>query len=153
MTTGKRGLSAVLIVLAMSVAATIYAAAASADPSHNIQDPVSLTCSDSTSFVVSPGTVTNRSHQAFVVDWSSILVAKYLAFTDATGTQVFFDTGRGLRTHHLLGRCRRRLHDHRPRLRHPAELTVRSRGMSGGANATAAHRLCCSRHRERFRAD
>ena len=96
MTTGKRGLAAVLIVLAMSVAATIYAAAASADPSHNIQEPVSLTCSDSTSFVVSPGTVTNRSHQAFVVDSSSILVAKYLAFTDATGTQVFFDTGRGL---------------------------------------------------------
>ena len=96
MTTGKRGLSAVLIVLAMSVAATIYAAAASADPSHNIQEPVTLTCSDSTSFVVSPGTVTNRSHQAFVIDSSSILVAKYLAFSDATGTQVFFDTGRGL---------------------------------------------------------
>jgi hypothetical protein len=96
MTTGKRGLAAVLIVLAMSVAATIYAAAASADPSHNIQDPVNLTCSDGTSFVVSPGTVTNRSHQAFVVDSSSILVAKYLAFTDASGTEVFFDTARGL---------------------------------------------------------
>jgi len=97
MTTGKRGLAAVLIVLAMSVAATVYAAAASADPSHNIQDPTTLTCSDGTSFVVSPGTVTNRSHQAFVVDSSSILVTKYLAFTDATGTQVFFDTARGLR--------------------------------------------------------
>ena len=97
MTRGKRGLAAALIVLAMSVAATIYAAAASADPSHNIQDPTTLTCSDGTSFVVSPGTVTNRSHQAFVVDSSSILVTKYLAFTDASGTQVFFDTARGLR--------------------------------------------------------
>jgi hypothetical protein len=46
--------------------------------------------------VVSLGTVTNRSHQAFVVDSSSILVTKYLAFTDATGTQVLFDTARGL---------------------------------------------------------
>ena len=96
MTSGKRGLAAVLLVLAMSVAAIIYATAALADPSHNIQDPTTLTCSDGTSFVVSPGTVTNRSHQGFVVDSSSILVVKYLAFTDASGTQVFFDTAQGL---------------------------------------------------------
>jgi hypothetical protein len=97
MSRGKRGLAAVLIMLAMSVAATIYAAGAWADPSHNIQDPTTLTCSDGTSFVVSPGTVTNQSHQAFVVDSASILVAKYLAFTDASGTQVLFDTAGGVR--------------------------------------------------------
>lgn len=96
MSRGKRGLAAVLLVGAMAMGATIWATAASADPSHNIQQPTELTCDDGTSFIVSPGTVTNRSHQGFVVSSTSILVATYLAFTDVTGTQVFFDTARGV---------------------------------------------------------
>ena len=96
MSRGRRGLAAVLLVAAMSVGVTIWTTAASADPSHNIQQPTTLTCDDGTSFVVSPGTVTNRSHQGFVVSSTSILVAKYLAFTDVNGTQVFFDTARGI---------------------------------------------------------
>jgi hypothetical protein len=96
MSRGKRGLAAVLLVAAMSVGVTIWTTAASADPSHNIQQPTTLTCDDGTSFVVSPGTVTNQSHQGFVVSSTSILVAKYLAFTDVNGTQIFFDTARGI---------------------------------------------------------
>jgi hypothetical protein len=92
----KRALVAVLIVLAVATGATIFTTAAVADPSHNIQDPATLTCDDGTTFVVSPGTVTNRSHQAFVIDSTSIFVAKYLAFTDINGTLVFFDTAQGL---------------------------------------------------------
>jgi hypothetical protein len=96
MSRGKGRIAAVLLAVAMAVGGTIWATAASADPSHNIQQPVNLTCDNGTSFVVNPGTVTNRSHQAFVVSSTSILVAKYLAFTDANGTQVFFDTAQGL---------------------------------------------------------
>jgi hypothetical protein len=93
---GTRRLVAVLAVLAASASCTIFAAAALADPSHNIQAPQTLTCDNNTSVVVNPGTVTNRSHEAFVVGSTSILVAKYLAFTDVTGTVVVFDTAPGL---------------------------------------------------------
>jgi hypothetical protein len=92
---GKHRLAAVLVVIA-TVSAMTFVTAASADPSHNIQDPATLTCTNGRTFVVNPGTVTNQSHQAFVVDSTSILVAKYLAFSDASGTEVFFDTARGL---------------------------------------------------------
>jgi hypothetical protein len=52
--------------------------------------------------VVNPGTVTNQSHQAFVISSNgtisptSILVVNYLAVSDSTGTFVIFDTAPGL---------------------------------------------------------
>ncbi len=92
----KHALLAVLIVLTVAAAATIFTTAAVADPSHNIQDPLTLTCDNNTTVVVSPGTLPNRSHQAFDVNSTSIFVANYLAFTDVSGTIVIFDTARGL---------------------------------------------------------
>lgn len=92
----KRALVAVPIVLTVAAAATIFTTAAVADPSHNIQDPVTLTCDNNTTVVINPGTLPNRSHQAFDVDSTSIFVANYLAFTDVTGTTVVFDTAQGL---------------------------------------------------------
>jgi hypothetical protein len=79
-----------------------FVSAASADPSHNIQSPITLACDNGQTVVVNPGTETNRSHVAFVLSSSgtisstSISVANYLAITDSTGTVVIFDTGSGL---------------------------------------------------------
>jgi hypothetical protein len=80
----------------------VFVSAVSADPSHNIQSPQTLACDNGATVVVSPGTVTNRSHEAFVISSSgtisstSISVVNYLAFTDSTGTFVVFDTAPGL---------------------------------------------------------
>jgi len=92
----KRALTAMLVVLAVAAATTIFTTVAVADPSHNIPDPTTLTCDNNTTIVVNTGTVTNQSHQAFVVDSTSIFVAKYFALTDVDGTFVLFDTARGL---------------------------------------------------------
>ena len=78
------------------VAAAAFATAALADPSHNIQAPETLTCSNGTTVVVNPGTLTNQSHEGFVVGSTSILVVNYVAITDSTGTTVFFDTAPAL---------------------------------------------------------
>jgi hypothetical protein len=73
-----------------------FASTANADPSHNVQLPATLNCDDGSTVVVNPGTVTNRSHQAFVIGSNSIYVTNYLAVTDSTGSFVLFDTARGL---------------------------------------------------------
>jgi hypothetical protein len=91
----KRALLAVLAVLALATGA-IFATAAVADPSHNIQDPQTLACDNGMTIVVNPGTVTNRSHEAFVIDSTSIFVVNYFAFDDGSGTIVLFDTAQGL---------------------------------------------------------
>ncbi len=57
---------AVLLLLAtLLVAAAAFATAALADPSHNIQAPETLTCSNGTTVVVNPGTLKNQSHEGF----------------------------------------------------------------------------------------
>jgi hypothetical protein len=93
---GKRRLAAVLVRFAVLAGAMIFAAAALADPSHNVLPNQPLACDNNTNVVVNPGTLTNQSHEGFVVDSTSILVINYLAFTDITGTQVVFDTASGL---------------------------------------------------------
>jgi len=91
---------ALIAALAMSCLALV--SSASADPSHNVQSSATLTCDNGLTVVVNPGTMTNRSHVAFVISSSggisstSISVATYLAFTDSTGTTVIFDTSFGL---------------------------------------------------------
>jgi hypothetical protein len=99
---GNRGFAAVLVVLALMAGATIFAPAASADPSHNVFPPQPLTCDNNTAVVVNPGTLTNQAHEGFVIGSTSIFVIKYLAFTDNSGTLVFFDTGPGLTTQGLV---------------------------------------------------
>jgi hypothetical protein len=85
-----------LALLAALVAAAVISAAASADPSHNVQGPQTLKCSDGRTVVINPGTVTNRSHEGFDVNSNSILVVNYVAFTDATGTLVIVDNPQAL---------------------------------------------------------
>jgi len=92
----------VTAVAALVLGGMAFVSAASADPSHNIQSPITLACDNGQTVVVNPGTETNRSHVAFVLSSSgtisstSISVANYLAITDSTGTVVIFDTGSGL---------------------------------------------------------
>jgi hypothetical protein len=96
MTRGNRGFAAVLVVLALLTGATIFATAALADPSHNVFPPQPLTCDNNTAVVVNPGTLTNQAHEGFVIGPASVFVIKYLAFTDNSGTLVFFDAAPGL---------------------------------------------------------
>jgi hypothetical protein len=87
---------------ALILSGVVFVSAVSADPSHNIQSPQTLTCDNGLTVVVNPGTVTNRSHEAFVISSNgtisstSISVVNYLAFTDSTGTFVVLDTAPGL---------------------------------------------------------
>jgi hypothetical protein len=85
-----------LALIAALVAAAVVSSAAVADPSHNIQAPQTLTCDNGATVVVNPGTVTNRSHEGFVVGSNSILVVNYVAFTDATGTFVVLNSPQAL---------------------------------------------------------
>lgn len=86
----------VIVLVATTIATVAAAAPAYADPSHNVQAPLTQSCDNNTTVVINPGTVTNRSHQAFVVGSSSIFVVNRLAFTDGTDTFVVFDTAPGL---------------------------------------------------------
>jgi hypothetical protein len=90
------------LLVATTIAAAAAAAPAGADPSHNIAEPTLLTCSDGTSVLVNPGTVTNQSHQAFVIGSSSIMVVNRLAFTNGPDTFVIFDTAPGLNSQGLV---------------------------------------------------
>ncbi len=78
-----------------------FASAASADPTHNTSAVALALCDNNEEVLLNFGTVTNRSHQAFVlassgtISSNSIYVIQYLAFTDSTGTSVIFDTAPG----------------------------------------------------------
>ena len=87
----KRSIALVSIGLALLVATS-----AAADPGGpNVQQNVILTCSNGTTVVVNGGTVPNQSHQVFVVDSTSILVANYLSATADGTTIVLFDSAPG----------------------------------------------------------
>jgi hypothetical protein len=79
-----------------------------ADPSHNTSAVILAGCDHGEQVLLNFGTVTNRSHQAFVIASSgavaanSIYVIDYLAFTDTAGTSVIFDTAEGLRNQDLV---------------------------------------------------
>jgi hypothetical protein len=96
------------LVLGLLMVALSLPTAAGADPSHNVSPPLTFTCADGQSVVINPGTVTNRSHQAFVIrsdgtiSSTSIFVIKYLALSDSTGTLVLFDTAPGLSSQGLV---------------------------------------------------
>jgi hypothetical protein len=85
---------ALLFVLALAL---VFASAATADPSGpNVQDDVTYLCNGEP-IVLNGGTLTNRSHQAFVVGSSSILVATSAVLETPDGeTIVFFDTAPGI---------------------------------------------------------
>lgn len=85
----------VLAVLA-AVAATIAPTGALADPSGpNIQENWTLTCGGQT-VITNGGTVTNASHQAFVVGSDSVFVLNYFAVTIGTDTFVLINSAQGL---------------------------------------------------------
>ena len=83
-------------LLGSLVVALAYCAAANADPSHNLGPTITYSCDNGTTVVVSTGTLTNHSHQAFAIDSTSIFVANYVAVTDSSGTAVLWDTAPGL---------------------------------------------------------
>jgi hypothetical protein len=84
----------------------VFASASRADPSHNTSAVALAFCDNGEEVLLNFGTVTNRSHQSFVLASSgsgtisadSIYVVQYLAFTDSTGTSVVFDTAPGLKS-------------------------------------------------------
>ena len=86
----------VIALLAALLAAAAVSSSALADPSHNVLPTTTLTCDNGATVVVNPGTVTNRSHEGFVVGSTSIMVVNYVAFTDATGTLVVVDSAPAL---------------------------------------------------------
>jgi len=79
-----------------------------ADPSHNTSAVILAGCDNGERILLNFGTLTNRSHQAFViassgaVDVNSIYVIDYLAFSDSAGTSVIFDTAHGLQDQGLV---------------------------------------------------
>jgi hypothetical protein len=86
-------LATVALAVALAVAVP---SAAMADPSGpNVQQNVDVTCSNGKAFVGNGGTLTNESHQAFVVDSTSIFVLSYLALATEGQTYVIFDTAPG----------------------------------------------------------
>ncbi len=96
MSRGKLALANVLIALGVLGVTAIFATGALADPSHNIQAPQQLTCDNNTTVVINPGTVTNLSHEGFVVGSTSIFVVNYVAFTNGTETDVLIDSANAL---------------------------------------------------------
>jgi len=96
MSRGKLALANVLIVLGVPGVTAIFATGALADPSHNIQAPQQLTCDNNTTVVINPGTVTNLSHEGFVVGSTSIFVVNYVAFTNGTETDFLIDSANAL---------------------------------------------------------
>src|SRR5215207_8090863 len=85
-----------------------YPWAASADPSHNVNAPLTFTCDNGESVVINPGTVTNQSRQAFVISSdgtissTSIFVINLLAYSDGTNTLVLLNSAPGLTTQGLV---------------------------------------------------
>jgi hypothetical protein len=96
------------VVLALLAAALTYTTAAGADPSHNVNAPLTFACDNGQSVVINPGTVTNQSRQAFVISSdgtissTSIFVFNYLALSDSTGTLVLINSAPGLTSQGLV---------------------------------------------------
>jgi hypothetical protein len=83
-----------------------FPTSAVADPGGpNLQQSITLTCSDGTHPTVNPGTATNRGRVAWVTTNNGINVTAYLAFTDGTNTFVLFDSKKGLQAHQTLVTC------------------------------------------------
>ena len=91
-----------LAVLAL-LAATLFPATAPADPSGPNVNPENwtLTCGGQT-VVVNTGTLTNASHQSFVVTSTSIFVINYFAVTIGSDTFVLIDAAPGLNRQSLV---------------------------------------------------
>lgn len=85
---------AILFVLALAL---VFTSAATADPSGpNVQGNLTFTC-DGQQVVMNGGTLTNQSHQLFVVGVPSIFVAQSaIVLTPDGETIVFFDTAPGI---------------------------------------------------------
>ena len=90
-------LATLTVAFAVAVAPT-----ALADPSGpNVQENLTLTC-DGQTVVTNGGTVTNASHQAFVVGSESIFVVNYFAVTIGADTFVLVDAAPGLNGQNLI---------------------------------------------------
>jgi hypothetical protein len=83
-------------LVALVLGGMALVSAASADPSHNLQPPLTFTCDNGQTVVASFGNDTNSSHQAFVISSNgsirpnSIYVVNYGAATLSTGTVIVF---------------------------------------------------------------
>ena len=95
-----------VLLLTGALATLAFPAGAIADPGGpNLQQPVTLSCSDGTQPTVNPGTATNRGRVAWVTTTTGVMVTAYLAFTDGTTTFVAFDSKQGLQAHGTLVTC------------------------------------------------
>ena len=89
------------LLLTMSLFAALgvaFPAGVPADPGGpNLQQPIALTCDNGMPLTVNPGTLTNRGRVAWDVNGTGVFVTAYLAFTNGTETDVFFDSKPGLK--------------------------------------------------------
>lgn len=98
----------IFAVLVLLVGTLVHPSTASADPSHNVNSPLTFVCDSGETVVVNPGTVTNQSRQAFVISSdgtigsTSIMVINYLALSDGTNTLVLLNTAPGLTSQGLV---------------------------------------------------
>jgi hypothetical protein len=85
------------------LAATVFPTAALADPSGPNVNPENwtLTCGGQT-VIVNTGTLTNASHQSFVVTSTSIFVLNYFVVTIGSETFVLIDAAPGLNQQSLV---------------------------------------------------
>jgi hypothetical protein len=95
----KRGFTMRQIVLLVLLAAVLaLPAVATADPNGpNVQPSLTIQCSNGESYLMNGGTTTNRSHEAFAVNSTSIFVSQSFVFTVNGENFVAYDDAFGLK--------------------------------------------------------
>ncbi len=95
----KREVNMRQIVLFVLLAAVLAVpAVATADPNGpNVQPYLTIQCSNGESYLMNGGTTTNRSHEAFAVNSTSIFVSQSFVFTVNGENFVEYDNAFGLK--------------------------------------------------------
>ena len=95
---GRKGFDLRQIVLFVALAALLAAPGiARADPNGpNVQPYLTIECSNGESYLMNGGTETNRSHEAFAVNSTSIFVSQSFVFTVNGQNLVAYDNASGL---------------------------------------------------------
>ena len=87
-----------ILLLVLTVGALAAPAVATADPNGpNAQPYITIQCSNGESYLMNGGTTTNRSHEAFAVNSTSIFVSQSFVFTVNGQDIVAYDNASGLR--------------------------------------------------------
>jgi hypothetical protein len=133
-------------IAALALSLWAFASPANADPSHNTAALVLAQCDNGQAVLLNFGTLTNRSHQAFVITSSgtvsttSIYKIRYFA----VATAVIFDTSPGLANQELVT-CTART---------PSGATITTRGFFTSRGvvpvAKTSSRLLCKSYGGRF---